>query len=383
MKYLYIIANAFTALTGGDRHFIEISKRWQKIDRLKITLVIPWAAKDVCIKEGLDANCIIIPPKDVKKLGIIPTYILRAIFALVKVPKFNKDVIVYSASDCLPDVLPALFTKLLNKNSKWIACSFHLVQHYSRRQGQKVKNIISYYMQRFSIFIVKLADLVIVDNSILKRELNRMGIKEQRIFISSMGIDRNYIDNIKKEDYRYDGCFVGRLHPAKGIFDLINIWSEVVKQKKDAKLSIIGKGDKDIIDKLSEKIKYYSLEKNIDLPGFLDKEGMFKVIKGSRVFIFPSHEEGWGIAIAEAMACGLPVVIYDLPALREVFPQGVIRVRIGDIRKFADETVSLLNNFERYKRLQTEGCEIANRYSWDNVAKKELVEILKLYNEKI
>ena len=38
------------------------------------------------------------------------------------------------------------------------------------------------------------------------------------------------------------------------------------------------------------------------------------VVKSVLVFVFPSHEEGWGIAICEAMACGLAVVAYDLPA---------------------------------------------------------------------
>lgn len=383
MKYLYILANAFTALTGGDRHFIEIAKRRKGVDGLNIVLMIPESAKEVCDKEGVHADYMIIPPKNTKRLGIVLTYILRTLFALIKVPKFKKDILVYSSSDCLPDVLPALFAKFLNKNTKWISCSFHLVPHYSRRQGSRIKNILSYYAQRLSIFFIKMANLVIVDNSIIKNELKNMGISEENIFISSMGVDKVYIDSVKEEGRICDGCFVGRLHPAKGIFDLISIWHMVTRKRDGARLAIVGKGDKDIIDRLNGKIKDLGMFNNIDLLGFLEKDDMFRIIKSSKVFIFPSHEEGWGIAIAEAMACGLPAVIYDLPALKEVFPVGAIRVRLGDIDSFSDAVVSLLTDSQRYNKLQLETREIANRYSWDNVARREWEEICRICNEKI
>lgn len=381
MKYIYIMANAFTALTGGDRHFIEIAKRWQGIDRAEVTLVIPKFAEEICNKEGLYANCIIIPPNAIEKLGIALTYILRTIFALIKIPKFEKETIVYSASDSLPDVFPSLIVKMLNRNAGWIACSFHLVPHYSKRQGSRIRNILSFYAQRFSICIMRFADLVVVDNSILKNELENMGMSGKRIFVSSMGVDKGYIDGIEKGNCLYDGCFVGRLHPAKGIFDLVNIWNEVVKKKKESRLVIIGKGDKDIVEELNGKINDFGLGKNIDLLGFLSNQDMFKVIKRSRIFVFPSHEEGWGIAIAEAMAAGLPVITYDLPALKEVFPRGTVKIELGNILNFAEEIISLLGNKERYEELQKEAIGIAASHDWDSVADKELGEILRIFNE--
>lgn len=379
MKYLYIFANAFTALTGGDRHFIELARRWEGLDEVDLYLVIPKSAVGFCNRENLQIKSLIIPPGDIKRLGIAITYILRTLIGLFKLPKFGKDIIAYSASDCFPDILPALFSKLFNRKSKWVACSFHLVQHYSKRQGNRIRNIISYFAQRISIFILRLADLVIVDNSGLKLELRMLGINDKKIFVSSMGVDKSYIDSIKKGEVLYDGCFVGRLHPAKGIFDLINIWHSVLKKKKDARLAVIGKVDKDIIGILEQKMRELGINNSIDLLGFLEEGKMYEVIKASKIFVFPSHEEGWGIAIAEAMACGLPAVIYDLPALREVFPKGAVRIDFGNIDRFAEEIALLLSDAARYSFLKKEAFEIAGRYTWDNVACKEWERICGIY----
>lgn len=64
----------------------------------------------------------------------------------------------------------------------------------------------------------------------------------------------------------------------------------------------------------------------------------------SKVFIHPSHEEGFGVAPLEAQACGLPVVAWNLPVYQEVFPKGMIKVEMGDIKRFADKVLDLLNN---------------------------------------
>lgn len=48
---------------------------------------------------------------------------------------------------------------------------------------------------------------------------------------------------------------------------------------------------------------------------------LYSLLKSSKVFVFPSHEEGWGIAVCEAMAAGLPIVAYDLAPFREFFPR--------------------------------------------------------------
>lgn len=75
------------------------------------------------------------------------------------------------------------------------------------------------------------------------------------------------------------------------------------------------------------------LEHNILIYGRCSDVKLYSLLKSSKVFIFPSFFEGWGIVVAEALACGLPVVAYDIPAIRENFGscKNVFLMPIGDI----------------------------------------------------
>jgi glycosyltransferase involved in cell wall biosynthesis len=106
--------------------------------------------------------------------------------------------------------------------------------------------------------------------------------------------------------------------------------------------------------------------------GFLPEKDKIATLKSSRVFLFPSYEEGWGIVVAEAMACGLPVIAYDLPAYREIFHAGMLRVPVGSVAKFADATKAVLRDEEKRVRLGREGRIQAEEYDLEEIAATEL-----------
>lgn len=247
------------------------------------------------------------------------------------------------------------------------------------------KRIISYqshviFFSEDQFFIIKrFADLIIVVNPLLKRALEKQGFSPEKIKLNFNGINVNYFKNLMPNTRRsYYATFLGRLHPSKGIFDLISMWEEVCKEKIDAKLAIIGGGDERIKDELKRKIKKTRLHSNIEILGYLEDNEAFRLIKASKVFVFPSYEEGFGIAALKAMACGVPVVAWDLPVYREVFPEGMIKVPIGNVKKFADEVLRLQNDQHLYKEMKKDAISIASKYDWDRVAEREIELIKKL-----
>jgi glycosyltransferase involved in cell wall biosynthesis len=134
------------------------------------------------------------------------------------------------------------------------------------------------------------------------------------------------------------------------------------------KLAIIGSGTKNCVKKLRTEISKKKLWGNIELLGFLSEPEKFRIMKSSKMLLFPSNYESWGIVACEAMACGIPVVAYNLPVYEEIFPQGMLMAPVGDSEKFAELVMSLLNDGTKCKKLGDAALETVARYDWDKIA---------------
>lgn len=350
--------------SGGDMVFIEVAKRIKEYGKVIVTSRL---GKDLCQKSGLKGKYLI-TTWEPEFRHLFLTYFQRILKAFFLKYRVGEKDILLSTSDFLPDVLPAFWLKLRNKEAKWVQHVFHLVP--LSRKGPFIAQKISFF------FIKPLADLIIVDNQQLKNDLVKLNFPSDRIFVNFPGIDLQYLKSVKKEGVGYDGIFMAQLRSSKGIFDLVKIWQLVCQEKPGLKLGIMGRGMPAVVKKIESLIQTKGLEKEIDLLGYLEDDEAFSTIKASKIFIFPSREEGFGIAPLEAQACGIPVVAWNLPVYKEVFKEGMVKVKMGELGKFAKEVIKLLKDKRLYQRLSKEAINNASQYDWGKVAKKEL-EIIK------
>jgi glycosyltransferase involved in cell wall biosynthesis len=362
-------------LGGGDRRAIEILKRF-KLRGISIKIVTSRMGYN-SYKNYLNTDYVILPFSSVDKLGVIISYLVRTILACFLTPRSKRNDILYATSDFLPDVFPAFVIKSRNKNAKWFQVIHHLIPSPSKRRGSFFRNFTSYYMQKVSFFFIKhFADSVIVVNPLLAKELEQKGFDKKKIRLGSNGVDLNYLKRIQPVNKKlYDAMFLGRLHPSKGIFDLVTIWKEVCKKKPSAKLVLIGSDGK-MEDELKKRIMEAGLVNNIDIMSNLEDYEVFKIMKSSRIFVFPSYEEGWGISICEAMACGLPVVAWDQQVYSKIFPKGILKVPVREIKSFADAVLKILANNQLRNQMKKDAIEVASMYDWDNAARNELMIII-------
>jgi len=368
-RKLIAFMNAYTqGISGGDVCFIEIAKRLDGYNKIVVTSLL---GKKLCKSKGLTANYLI-TTKEQQFKKVISTYIKRILKALSLKIDISAGDILYSTSDFLPDVIPAFVRKISKREVKWIQKVFHLISP---------DRIVPYYAQKISFLFIKyFADLIIVDNDILRRDLIAQGFSKERVVVNHLGINLKYFQSLTVSSKTgYDAVFLGRLHPSKGIFDLIKIWKIVIKNKPELKLGIIGSGDVKITKKFKEEILKEGLQDSMDLLGYLEDNEAFSVLKKSKIFVFPTREEGFGLAVAEAMACGLPVVAWDLPVFKEVFPKGMLRIPMGEFEKFAKSILELVKNENLYKKLTTEAKEIIQHFDWNVVAERELNLIENLF----
>ncbi len=370
-KRIICLFNSFKGISGGDVRFVEIFARIQNVDKIVIT---PLLGQRFC-EPRFNAKFIVTTRESSFK-NIISTFFMRILRVLFLEIESNRAIL-YSTADFLPDVLPAFLLKRKNNDAVWVQVIHHVIP--AKREGSRFTNLISHYAQRLSFFIIKrYADLIITVSLTVKENLTEIGFSPNRIKINLNGIDLRYFEKISPDnEKRYDGVFIGRLHASKGIFDLVKIWKILCKYKP-LKLGIIGVGDQRTKQVLKKEIEKEGLNDNVDVLGYLDSDEAFGIIKSSTVFVFPSHEEGFGIAILEAMACGLPVAAWNLPVYEKIFSQGMLIAPMGNIGEMAKNILKLLDDSEFRAKVSKDALEMASKYSWDEIAARELSLIQSL-----
>ncbi len=356
-------------LAGGDKLMEPMARRMAK--KYQFSVIVPEIGARHWQESPISKNLFILPKNIFDKKGtplpVFLTYCTRmfaAIKILISLP--DRLDIIYSSTNILPDVLPAAFASIF-RPTFWVARVHHLIPPPHKREGRVIVNIVSYLMQQLALFLIKSrADLIIVLNTPLKQELLKHNFPESKIEIVGAGINLKSIISSKYPKYtrNYSGIFLGRLHPAKGIYDLVSIWKKVVLQIPDATLAIIGSGEPAVVRQLRLEIEAANLSNNISILGVLADHEVYHLMKKAKIFLFTDHESGWGLAVAEAMANGLPVVGYSIGVLETIYKDGFRVVPLGNTVRFANEVVELLTHKHEQQTLAKRARKIARSLDW-------------------
>lgn len=235
------------------------------------------------------------------------------------------------------------------------------------------------YAYRFcSILLYNKADVIITVSKDLKNKLMEFGVKT-KIEVVYNGVDYEYIQSIPNQEKKYEGIFIGRHEPEKGIFDLIEVWKYVVKSHPKAKLILIGLCEPSVKKKIKQKLMKYNLNENIILYGVVSEGKKIKYLKQSKIIVFLSKIEGWGLVPIEGLACGLPVVAYDLSVYKENIKNcdAAFLVPIGDYKSAADKVIEFFNKNEKeISELSEKAKKFASIFNWNKTAIEEF-EIIK------
>lgn len=194
-----------------------------------------------------------------------------------------------------------------------------------------------------------------------------------KIFVVGNGLD---VDEIAKGNTscakRYGGMYLGRFVPEKGVFDALEAWRKVAEIFPQASLLLVGYSDEAQMSAVKSMINEFSISRNVKVLGPVSEEEKYALLKSSSLFLYLSKFESFGYVIAEAMACGLPVVCYDAPFVREMFScPAVLRAPIDDIDGAVALVCDLLEDEEKRQRLGHQALKYVKRYEWREVAKKE------------
>ncbi len=242
--------------------------------------------------------------------------------------------------------------------------------------GKLLRGIVVCFAQRLSLWLIRrFADAVFTASETDRDKFyNERQLCPRTVIAIRGGADVKAANSVPAQEVTYDAIFVGRLHPQKCVDELIDIWKMLLQNGPQRKLALVGTGP--LENKLRKKVANESIEHAITFLGIVDGTAKLRLLKSSRVFVSASRFDSGNIALDEALACGVPGVIYDLPQL--YYPKGVIKVPCGEVEAFVKAVLRLLGNEEVYRRLSKEAVPFANDLAWDVKAPRALEFIKSL-----
>jgi glycosyltransferase involved in cell wall biosynthesis len=141
-------------------------------------------------------------------------------------------------------------------------------------------------------------------------------------------------------------CGVGFLRPVKGFDVLIEGFASRLRERQ-ACLTIAGEGPE--LPALAAKAQALGAAGRVDLPGPCDREAVRALLRGSHAFALASHVETFGVALVEAMACGLPVVATRCGGPEEIVePSSGILVPPADPESMGRALLAMMDGYSRY-----------------------------------
>lgn len=167
--------------------------------------------------------------------------------------------------------------------------------------------------------------------------------------------------------------FVGGLEPRKGLEYLVLAMAGIAQKVPDARLDIIAKTGFRGVDSvgwfelLAERA---GVKDRTSFSDSVSQDELLRRYSDADVVVLPSRNEGWGLSLMEAMACGRAVVATSVGGVPELVRDGSdgILVRPGDTRGLADAVVLLLRDGDLRERMAASGRKRARSFSWKATA---------------
>jgi len=340
-RVVFFVNGIFSEQIGGGDIFFSYIARAALAAGYPVHFFGGHALKQYLQREGLPLN-LTLTDNGMAKLGdagrlsgqlrLLLDFSRRFARTMRLLSEVQSDDIAYGVSEYWFDTIPVMRCRARHK-------AFHLgmmaprlreVLFKSRADVTTLRLPAFYFWlsQQFSgrLFRFCRGGVITYPHPEIRDYLMKFGHRESALWYIPNGSDVAMADRVPAQPKQYDVAWMGRVHPQKGIDDLLATLAWLKQQVPDFRAVIIGKSQ----DKLEPVIRRMGLSENVTFSGLVSEQEKFRLLKSSRVFVMPSRYESWGIVVGEALASDVPVVAYDLPCYRPVFGDFVRYVKCFD-----------------------------------------------------
>ena len=251
--------------------------------------------------------------------------------------------------------------------SKKLKIPFVVTEH----TGPYSSILNSWLKSNISKFVFNKAAKVLVVSEHQKNELLKLGITKEKVEVSFNPVNTDVYKLTTVSDSK-NIAFVSRLDEFKGALRTLKAFHKLVEKYPNYILTIVGEGEE--FNVINEYINSNNLNDKVILKGTLTKPQIAEVLNKSSFFVFPSRHETFGLVVAEALSCGLPVICTNQTAPKEfINEQNGILVHPDSVEEMVNAMEEMIKNRTQYDAVQIRQ-QIEERFGLDSFGKK-LIEI--------
>ncbi len=162
--------------------------------------------------------------------------------------------------------------------------------------------------------------------------------------------------------------FVGTLEPRKNIGGLLEAYARLRERHPDVGPLVLAGRVADGAQAWIERSQQSDLVNHVQVLGYVSDDQRRRLYRDARMLILPSFEEGFGLPVLEAMACGVAVVVSNRGSLPEVAGPAASPVAPDDVDALAAQMERLLDP-EEMRLAVSRGLAQASRFTWDACAR--------------
>lgn len=171
--------------------------------------------------------------------------------------------------------------------------------------------------------------------------------------------------------------YVGRLEKKKNtalLVESLAILKEIYPKTKE-RLVLIGNAGFGF-DEVKYLIEQFNLVNDVVTTGWVDEIDLPLIFNGASSFVFPSRHEGFGIPVIQAMACGIPVIVSDIPVLREIAEQAALYFDVNNKDALVQAMARSINDQNLRSDLKLAGIKQAANFSWEKCARETMAVLV-------
>ena len=208
------------------------------------------------------------------------------------------------------------------------------------------------------------ARVVAVSRSSATQAVDLLGVDPARVEVVHNGVDPWFTPGARASDDPPYLLFVAAWGPHKGHAEAFAVIAALAEAGYPHTLYVAGPNDAWMQARVEAALRAAPRPERVNVLGYVDD--LVDLYRGASALIVTSRAEGFGLPIAEAMACGTPVVAFSNTSIPEVAGEAAAVVPDGDVEAFVRATRVVLDDHAFAAELRASGLEQAAQFRWEN-----------------